>query len=112
MRAVGVFSLRFWRTCFGMTAAAGVFFMKRRAFTFIKEYESTDDATFPTETLEFEVTANSNNPDGGTALITIGTDNKFDIAGEKTTDIVVNYPSYPKVGVYRYTIKEKEALRA
>ena len=77
-------------------------------FTFTKEYTSTDNATFPTETLEFTVTADTNNPDGGTALIKVGDDNTFDIAGTKTTDIVVNYPSYSKAGVYRYTIKEKE----
>ena len=76
-------------------------------FTFEKEYESTDGETFPTETLEFDITADANNPDGGTALITIGTGNKSDVTGAKTTNIVVNYPSFSKTGIYRYTIKEK-----
>lgn len=75
------------------------------SFNFNKVYESTDEETFPSETLEFTVTADSNNPDS--TAITVGDDNTFEVTG-LTNEIPVNYPSFSKVGVYRYTIKENE----
>lgn len=75
------------------------------SFTFKKEYESTDGKTFPSETLEFTVTADSANPDD--TAITVGDNNTFAVTGLKN-EIPVNYPSFTKVGVYRYTIKENE----
>ena len=75
------------------------------SFNFNKVYESTDGETFPSETLKFEVTADSANPDS--TAITVGDNNTFAVTG-LTNEIPVNYPSFTKVGVYRYTIKEKE----
>lgn len=75
------------------------------SFNFYKEYESTDGETFPSETLKFTVTADSNNPDS--TAITVGDNNTFEVTG-LTNEIPVNYPSFSKVGVYRYTIKENE----
>ncbi len=75
------------------------------SFTFTKEYESTDGTSFPSETLEFEVTADDANPDD--TMITVGEDNTFDVTAI-TNEVPVNYPAFTKVGIYRYTIKEKE----
>lgn len=75
------------------------------SFDINKKYESTDGKTFPSETLEFEVTADSNNPDS--QMITVGTNNKYEVTAIDSK-IPVSFPSFTKVGVYRYTIKEKE----
>ncbi len=75
------------------------------SFTITKEYESSDGTSFPSETLEFEVTPDEENPDAAT--ITIGDDNTFAVTGI-STDITVNYPAFTKPGIYRYTIKELE----
>ena len=75
------------------------------SFNFKKEYDSTDKTSFPSETLEFEVTADDANPDD--TMITVGEDNTFDVTAI-TNDVPVNYPAFTKVGIYRYTIKEKE----
>lgn len=88
-----------------LTAFADGASTKAGSFPINKVYESTDGETFPSETLEFTVTADSANPDS--SAITVGDNNTFAVTG-LTNEIPVNYPSFSKVGVYRYTIKEKE----
>ena len=75
--------------------------------TFTKSYVSSGEAagTYPAETLTFTIEADEDNPDGGEALITVGTDNTWTIDAIQD-EITVNYPSYSKAGVYRYTITE------
>jgi pilin isopeptide linkage protein len=92
---------------FSLTAFAaddGTMTSEAGSFNFTKAYDSTDGETFPSETLEFTVTADENNPDD--KAITVGTDNTFAVNGV-TNDVPVYYPAFSKVGVYRYTIKEK-----
>ena len=92
-------------------AAAGAGSTEPGSFTFLKHYNVNGDV-FPAETLEFDITACTDpaNPDKGTAMITIGDVEEVDsfaVTGIDT-EIKVDYPSYSKAGVYRYTIKEKE----
>ncbi len=77
--------------------------------TFTKVYK-VNGPVFPAETLEFEVTADKGNPnpDGKpeNTMIVVGEDNKVVVKGQ-TTKIPVTTPAYTKVGVYKYTVKEK-----
>ena len=92
---------------FSLTASADETNMQSVAgsFNFTKEYESTDGTTFPSETLQFVVTADDANPDN--TMITVGNGNSFAVTAINN-QIPVNYPAFSKVGVYRYTIKELE----
>lgn len=74
-----------------------------KTFTFEKRYETSagkTPATFPTETLEFSVTADEGNPDG--TMITIADHTVASNPG----DVVVTVPSYSKVGKWNYTVSE------
>ncbi len=68
-----------------------------------KQYLTHDGAipaTFPKETLSFEVAAKEGNPDE--AMISIG-----DLTVEKNpADVAITIPTYTKVGKYNYTVKE------
>ena len=77
-------------------------------FTFEKDYTvtgNTAEGLFPAETLSFTVEAGEENPDN--TMITVGTDNTWAIT-DQTNTITVNVPSYKKIGIYTYTIKEVE----
>ena len=74
-----------------------------QTFTFKKVYKTTNNdnpATIPSETLKFSVTAAQGNPDNTAISIT-------DTAvANNPQSIVVNVPSYSKVGKWNYTISE------
>lgn len=74
-----------------------------KTFTFEKRYETSAGETldkFPTETLEFSVTADEGNPDE--TMITIADHTVTSNPG----DVVVTVPSYSKVGKWNYTVSE------
>lgn len=66
-----------------------------------KEYTVTGGNTFPAETLKFTSTPAAGNPDNTNVTIA-------DVKVNKASgvEITVAIPSYSKVGVYNYTIKE------
>lgn len=74
-----------------------------RTFEFTKTYvtsSGTTPATYPAETLQFNVTADEINPDD--TMVTIA-DTTVDANPD---NIVLTVPSYSKVGKYNYTISE------
>ena len=77
-----------------------------------KEYTLDGGNTTPGETLEFDVALVSGVDGGVSALPTVGEnkDNKVTITSstELKTDFPINFPTYTKVGVYTYTITEKQ----
>lgn len=72
----------------------------------IKTYDlvgSTDDKLFPDETLEFTSAADTANPDGGAANLTI---DDLDVAGNTNQKLTIHVPAFTKVGTYHFTISE------
>lgn len=62
---------------------------------------ATDDTLYPAETLKFTVTPDAANPD--TTNLTV---DDLVVDGNADQLLVINVPSYSKVGVYKYTIAE------
>lgn len=68
-----------------------------------KAYEvvGTEADVFPAETLKFTVVADATNPDATNLTIA-----DLAVTGATAQKLVINVPSYSKVGVYKYTISE------
>lgn len=77
------------------------------SFTITKTYKSTDGKTFPKETLTFTVTPDSANPDGAEIKVGSKEKNEYEVTAI-TSQIPVYYPSFSKMGVYKYTITENQ----
>lgn len=75
------------------------------SITFKKHYDSSDGKTFPAETLHFTVEADTGNPDGGIASLTIGKEQDYQVTGIDN-EITATYPDLPNAGLYYFTIKE------
>lgn len=74
--------------------------------TISKTYDVTGGETYPVEELTFTVEADENNMDADGELV-VGTNNAFTTTGDATMDIPLTFPTYSKVGVYKYTITEE-----
>lgn len=73
------------------------------SFAISKDYTITNDGTtFPGETITFEVT-------GDTPAVTIGS---VAVGSNGHADIVIQLPTYTRVGTYTYTIQEKAGSTA
>ena len=72
-----------------------------------KIYTLKGGSAVPTETLSFTVEADENNiADGSTGELVVGENNEFEVSGDSA--IPLTFPTYTKVGVYKYTIREVE----
>ena len=71
-----------------------------------KEYTLTSGEAAPVEELSFTVVADENNLDGVTGDVVVGTQNKVTTSGQAKTKFNITFPTYTKVGVYKYTITE------
>lgn len=71
-----------------------------KAFDIIGE---TDTTLFPDETLNFTSAAATTNPDGGVANISI---DPLPVTSNGEHKLVINVPSFTKVGTYHFTISE------
>ena len=76
------------------------------AVTLTKTYELTGGTAAPEEELSFTVTADEANLPVASGELVVGTENKVTTSGKETTEISVSFPTYNKVGVYKYTISE------
>ncbi len=65
--------------------------------------EGTPAVVFPAETLTFEVTADTANPDKGKNNVEVG---ELEIEGVSDNMIKVKVPALPEPGLYHFTIKE------
>lgn len=87
----------------GATAATGTATGATHAdVTVEKTYTVTggDGQTIPEETLTFTVTPDGGNPD--TSAITVA-----DLDTSKGLDITISFPTYTKMGVYKYNVHEE-----
>ena len=72
----------------------------------IKTYEVTgseDPILYPAETLHFTSVADTANPDGGRANLSI---DDLTVKGNSDQKLTINVPSFNKVGIYHFTISE------
>ena len=83
--------------------AAGATGATHDAVTLTKAYtlNGEETETYPEETLSFTVEADKANPDS--SMITVA-----DVNTAETLDIVVEFPTYTKMGTYTYTLTEDE----
>ena len=69
-----------------------------------KNYTITGGTPYPVETIAFTSTAATDNPDGGTANLTIA---DFDVTGANNTNVLtISFPTFTKVGLYHFDIAE------
>lgn len=83
-------------------ADADVIASEETSFKVKKSYDANADV-FPAETLKFKSTADKGNPDNGAANLTI---DDVEVADD-SFEVVVNVPSFTKVGLYKFTIAEE-----
>ena len=71
-----------------------------------KEYTLNGGAAAPVEELSFTVVADGSNQAGVNGDVVVGTENKVTTSGQAKTKFNITFPTYTKVGVYKYTITE------
>ncbi len=75
--------------------------------TVIKAYDLGDGTAAPEETLSFEVEYISGVAGGYSGALTIGSDeNTFETTGAAELDMTLTFPTFTKVGVYKWEITE------
>lgn len=74
--------------------------------TLKKTYTLTGGAAAPVEELSFTVAPVSGVEGGSTGSLVVGTNNKVTTSGEADTTFNMTFPTYSKVGVYKYTVTE------
>ncbi len=74
--------------------------------TVTKTYELTGGESAPVETLTFTVVPDDNNLGGVEGDVVIGTNNSLTTDGTASIEFKISFPTYTKVGVYKYTITE------
>jgi pilin isopeptide linkage protein len=86
-------------------AAASGTTVQPAAVEVTKEYTLTGGAAAPVEELTFTVTPDTANMPAEGELV-VGTQNKVTTSGEAKTKFNITFPTYSKVGVYKYTVTE------
>ena len=76
-----------------------------KAVTVSKAYTLTGGAAAPKEELSFTVTPDPSNQ-AATGELVVGTNNTVTTSGEAKTEFNITFPTYNKVGVYKYTVAE------
>lgn len=75
--------------------------------TLKKTYTMEGGTAAPREELSFTVTPDDANLTGGsTGDLVVGTNNKVTTSGSADTTFTMTFPTYSKIGVYKYTVSE------
>lgn len=100
-----VFSLATVALAVDATTSDGVTASEAKTIAFTKKYETTDGntpATYPAETLQFNVTVPSGSSNPDSTMISVADQT----VGSNPDNITITIPSYSKVGKYNYTVTE------